>query len=225
MKAKTSNKELFLKALVLIVSLTWFIQLNISSSQYYVDKLTMFTNQSNIAIMLVYGYLFIKGIFGGDIHTHKIRIVKYVFTCSIALTFLTFGLFLTPAIYITKADINPFSSRSLCAHFICPILTLINYIIFDRKNYHLSNKTFLFSLIFPLAYYAFFLFMGQFQIFTFVYSDVVYYYPYFFMDPTVVGWFNGGSRSSALGVIPLAIIMVFVYSILSLVLLKIKNKT
>ena len=80
-------------------------------------------------------------------------ILKYVATCSVALTFFTVALFLSPMIVsYGQSYFTLFSGNGFFMHFFIPLLSVVNFIFFEKKP-NLNFKYAFYALI-PTVIYA-----------------------------------------------------------------------
>jgi len=157
----------------------------------YIDPshlLLFFTIQSNIwimvtmAIFLVYAILEVKR--GPQKVPHALRVIKYVFTVSITLTFIVFALLLSPWMPLSYLA----SPSNICIHFLAPMMAMIDFLVYDQPI-QAKKTTFLWGAIPPLYYLAFALICS--------FSGVAFYpdgttVPYFFLNYETLGWFRIG---------------------------------
>ncbi len=144
-----------------------------------------FTIQSNIWILITMGFYLVLAIRRYQGHTIVIprwlALIKYVFTVSIALTFVVFALLLSPFMSLDYLA----SPSNLCMHFLAPICAMLDFILFDSKNVY-RKKDVLWTLIPPLYYLVFALGLS-FAGIKFAEGASV---PYYFLDYTTRGWFT-----------------------------------
>ena len=98
--------------------------------------------------------------------------LKGTITMSITVTFLIYH-FLLSGGYENRADII----RSTILHYIVPIMTIVDYILFDKKGIYKNIDPILW-LIIPLIYFLFIFIRAKLG------SELSNgsYYPYFFID-------------------------------------------
>ena len=168
----------------------------ISFFDQYVGTIFYFTVQSNILVIIV---LLILNIYDILKLQNKINSMpnfiyrlKYISVVGISLTFLIFGLILTPII-VFKTD-YPFyvlSISSLSMHLIIPIISILDWFVNDYlKNPRLPS--FLIPLTFPLYYLGFAMTCSVVGVKykDFFNMDVDNHVPYFFLDYKKYGWFK-----------------------------------
>ncbi|ACN83254.1 Pr6Pr family membrane protein [Brachyspira hyodysenteriae] len=130
-----------------------------------------FTYQSNI-LVIVYFILDIINIIKKK-ETFYPRF-KGAVTMSITVTFLVYHFLLSP----TADDYKGlYYTRNIILHYILPIMTIFDYIIFDKKGIYKIVDPLLW-LIIPFVYFAFILIRARIGS---PFSDGSYY-PYFFVD-------------------------------------------
>ena len=139
--------------------------------KFDIETAYYFTYQSNI-LVIVYFILDIFSIIKKK-ETFYPRF-KGAVTMSITVTFLVYHFLLSPTAdkYEGLAYI-----RNLIVHYIVPIMTIFDYIIFDKKGIYKIIDPLLW-LIIPFVYFAFILIRARIGS---PFSDGSYY-PYFFVD-------------------------------------------
>lgn len=202
----------------------------ISFFDKYVGDLLYFTVQSNLLVVIVFLLL---NIF--DILKLKekflptpnfIYILKYIATVGIFLTFLIFGLVLTPLIlFKTEYPFYVLSISSLSMHLIIPSIALVDWIINDYLK-EIKLSSFLLPISFPLAYFIFTMiasvlgveYPGFFGV------DGTSHVPYFFLDYSKYGWFkiSVNNNTLELGVFYWVIAITLLVALISFLLLLIK---
>ncbi len=127
----------------------------------YVNPYYFFTVDSNILmgimafVFAIYEYLLLKKR-KKEIPKY-IYILKYMFTVSVALTFLTTALYLAP---FSEAGYYPFFANSnLFFHLIVPLLSIITFVFFEN-NSNIKYKETYYGLIPMLIYSAFYTING-----------------------------------------------------------------
>lgn len=197
------NRSKLITSIVLrFIAIFLFI---ISFFDKYVGTIFYFTVQSNLLVILVFLVLNIFDILklcGKFISTPKnLYRFKYISVVGITLTFLVFGLVLTPVIlFETNYPFYILSISSLSMHLIIPIISIVDWFIND----YIENPkviSFLLPLAFPL-YYFFFAMIGsvaglKYQ--DFFSTDVGgNHVPYFFLDYKKYGWIDIQSNEGVL---------------------------
>ena len=131
--------------------------------------LRTFTYQSNI--LMVIGFV-VMALVGND---KKIRhYISSSVLVAITVTGLVYNFVLVP---FTSAPMFHIGFVNFVTHALSTILAIINYFVFEEKGYY-SPRHILMSLVFPAVYWVVFVSIG----------GIINWYPYFFMDPTSVGW-------------------------------------
>ena len=114
----------------------------------------------------------------------KKEIFKSYFSIStiiaILITGLVFNFVIVPLtgydpVFLSKDFARNY--QNTVAHFFSVILVFINYFFFEKKGYFKFTHI-LAGMIFPLAYWVFFVTIG----------GIINFYPYFFMDVPEIGW-------------------------------------
>lgn len=140
-------------------------------------RLLYFTNQSNIWIGLTCLVAVILLLLKKE-NTASYRtliIIKYVFTVSITITCLIFCCLLAP--FAEMENYNAWNMASIFAHVIVPVLSVIDFFTDDYQIFF-TKKHAIFSVIPPLLYFIFCMFLSAFSI-DFGRGEI---YPYFFMN-------------------------------------------
>ena len=142
-----------------------------SNLKFDIETIYYFTYQSNI-LVIIYFFLDIINIIKKN-KTFYPRL-KGAVTMSITVTFLIYHFLLSPT--AEKYEGLGYI-RNIILHYIVPIMTIFDYIIFDKKGIYKIIDPLLWLLI-PFLYFAFILIrarLGE------PFSDGSYY-PYFFVD-------------------------------------------
>lgn len=139
--------------------------------KFDIETAYYFTYQSNI-LVIIYFIMDIVNIFNKK-ETFYPRL-KGAVTMSITVTFLVYHFLLSP----TSGELKGLDYiRNLLVHYIVPIMTIIDYIIFDIKGFYKIIDPLLWLLI-PFIYFTFILIRAKIGK---PFSDGSYY-PYFFVD-------------------------------------------
>lgn len=135
--------------------------------------LYFYTLQSNIWVLLLEVYLLFKSILKSNLTSNE-EAVKYVVTVAIVLTYLVYWLMIAPFLNDTLV-VKP---HNFILHGICPLMMLLDFLVFDREVMISKRATYL-TLI-PALYYF---------IFTYIRAEVSPVrltlgsrYPYWFLD-------------------------------------------
>lgn len=187
----------------------------------YIDPshlLLFFTIQSNIWILVTMVIFLIYTICEVVLGPQKIPTVlqkmKYVFTVSIALTFVVFALLLLPWMPLSYLT----SPSNIGIHFLAPIMAIIDFLFFDLPL-NARKTTFLWGTIPPLYYFVFSMILS--------FSGVAFYpdgttVPYFFLNYKTLGWFRIGA--SGIGVAYWFVILCVMVLLIGWGVIKIKVK-
>ena len=199
---------------------------------YIVDKeysgnLTFFTVQSNIFVLLV---MLTQSIFDVLILSGKItkmpkflKRIKLVSTTSISITFIVFGIILTPVLIKEGLPEVVSSYSSIVMHQIIPLVAIADWIL-DAPDKKISFGYAPLALTFPLYYYIFTLIVPLFNIKFKSYENgqtIMSNFPYFFLDYEKNGWvrFDG----EYMGVVYWLIIIILFDILVSAFFILIKN--
>jgi len=80
---------------------------------------------------------------------------KYAVTMSITLTFLVFHFILSSGFANELNGFNPHSLNNYILHYIIPLMTIVDFLIFDRNSPKLSWFDPVIWMVIPLAYFLF----------------------------------------------------------------------
>lgn len=149
------------------------LYLNFKMGNIY-NLLHYYTILSNILVIVFFTYL----LFSKKDHI----LFKSATTMCIILTFLVFHFVLRPTMFSMDNTYCLLSPSNLIVHYIIPIMTFIDYLIFDIKG-KLKNFYPLLWAIIPYVYFIIMTINGALG-YTF-YDDT--HYPYFFMDYDALG--------------------------------------
>ncbi|WP_157153959.1 Pr6Pr family membrane protein [Brachyspira murdochii] len=171
-----SNFSIIYKIVIIIIGAFavlngFFYGSNFTNIKFDIETAYYFTYQSNI-LVIVYFILDIFNIIKKK-ETFYPRF-KGAVTMSITVTFLVYHFLLGP----TSGKLEGIDYiRNIILHYILPIMTIFDYIIFDKKGiYEIVDP--LLWLIIPLLYFVFVLIRARVGS---PFSDGSYY-PYFFVD-------------------------------------------
>ena len=162
--------------LLLIGNLTG-ICLNVFDGGSVIETLSYFTIISNILVFVLFTYILFKK---GELN-EKERSIKAAITVSIMVTFIVFHVLLVPTLSGSLSFWNSFFG-----HTYTPLLVLLDYFLFDKKGI-LRYRDIVYWVMIPLGYFVyanFYALVGG----TFTYEDSVSRYPYFFINPDLIGW-------------------------------------
>lgn len=192
---------------------------------------TFFTTLSNIFVSIMLFIFLINDLRSLiSIKEYKMSntlyIVKFLATISITLTFFVFLTLLAPTWSNGFIDAYLYNGAgSLCVHFITPILSIIDFLLFD-EGYKSNKKHAIYGIIPPLSYVLFIVILGQFGVRWFN----VMYAPYNFLNygaPT--GWFGFdlsyvGWQSIGIGVFYNIVILSLIFILIGRIFIFIRNK-
>jgi hypothetical protein len=149
--------------------------------------LSYYTIQSNILCLIVMIFVLVRG-WNGKPMGRTLSIFKTGSAVAILITFLVFHFILRPG--MTTEPWSDFLDRfeNTVVHYICPLWFLADFLVFDPKGQIQKFDPFWWSLV-PIAYLAYAnvyaLLGGVFQA-----GNEITRYPYFFIDPDIIGWAN-----------------------------------
>ncbi len=201
MTEKRKIISITLNFLVVFFSVLGLIDAFVSSGFMDTGTFLYFTIQSNIWIASICLIFAIYGVIGLKKQVkipQFLFVVKYVFTCSIMVTFLVFMCLLIPQMIMQGTAKYLISIQNICLHFISPLIAFFSFVFFDKFN--VKKHTFLYSAIMPLLYMIFIYLLVIISNTAFFRTiDGFAYFPYFFMDYKTNGWFSLSNEIWKLG--------------------------
>ena len=133
-----------------------------------------FTVQSNLLTAI--GFMLMVAFYNSEGKRGKFRsYITFSVIISISITGLVYNLVLVPTIEEALPIISDFPNFS--THFLSMVLALANYFVLEKKG-TFTFKHIIAGLIFPMVYWIVFISIGE----------IINYFPYFFMEPQVIGW-------------------------------------
>jgi len=165
---------------VLLIGNLLGVVLNLLDSESVIQSLSYFTIQSNLLVFSVFLYILLKK---GELST-KERSLKAATTIAIMLTFLVYHTLLDP--FFGQSDYNPPFLQNFLVHTYTPLLVLLDYFLFDKKGV-LEYRMIPIWLSIPIFYFVYanvYAILGG----TYIYEESITRYPYFFMNPDIIGW-------------------------------------
>lgn len=187
-------------------------------------SITYFTTLSNVFVIIMLLLFLIKEIFNLK-YKKYLYIIKFLSTISITLTFLVFLFLLAPTLdtgFINAYLMN--SAGSLCLHFITPVLSIIDFLLFDRE-YKLNKIHALYATIPPLLYVVFVVIGSQLGL-----RWGKMYAPYNFLNyHAKTGWFGFdlsllGWETLGIGVFYNILFLTIIFILIGLLFIWIKNR-
>jgi len=137
--------------------------------QFHFRALKTFTYQSNL--LLVVGFITMAML----PKTSKLRhYISVSVMLAATVTGLVYNFLLVP---FAQAPMFFSGYVNFSTHVLVTALALANYFIFEEKG-HITHRHILAGMIFPGLYWAIFVAIGE----------RINFFPYFFMDPTTIGW-------------------------------------
>lgn len=172
--------------LILIFSALAGLTLQFLHSEKILATLSYYTVLSNLFVLLLFIYI----VYLYDIKQQQIptsySILKGSATVGIFLTFIIYHFVLRPVLISSGFEYSPYSISDLLVHYLVPIMTLLDYLLFDEKGNY--QKSFIkFWMIFPIAYVVYVYLYGGLGG-TFPSYDYESSFPYFFLDYQTYGW-------------------------------------
>lgn len=176
------------------------------------ELLHYFTILSNILVVMFFMFLIIR--YGKNKDYPKL---KGAVTMSITVTFLVFHFLLRPTMFnMIGTNYSLFSPANLLLHYIIPIMTIFDFLLFDTKGKYKKIDPIIW-LIIPFCY---FIIMSINGVLGYTFSTGSHY-PYFFMDWDKLG---PGVLLYVLAIIITFTILGYIYYIIDYLLSKNLNK-
>lgn len=173
--------NIFSKVLQLLIIVFGFVGLvSMFPSEFY--KLTYYTYLSNLLVFVFFLWFLTTG---GHHKSSPLRYrLKACITICITLTFLVYAVLLAPLATPEKF----YTLRNFSLHYIVPILTIVDWLLFDAKGLYKKIDP-LYWTILPLLYCVYSLIRGV--VFRIPIPDEKHSpFPYFFLNIDKYGW-NG----------------------------------
>jgi hypothetical protein len=168
-----------------------YLNSGIANGELAPYMLIFYTIQSNVLCFIFFSILIIKNILdlknkGLKGTTIFLPHFKGAVTMTIAVTFIIYHFILAPHYLSTSSGYNIFSWQNILVHYFVPIVTILDWIIFDEKS---SFRWFnpIQWLIVPITYFIFILVRARIGGVILIMKSQ---YPYFFIDVDVLGWIN-----------------------------------
>lgn len=163
----------------------------------YSGQITHFTVQSNILVlivMVIFSLFDILSLLGKHFEIPKLLLrLKLVATTAIAVTFIVYGLILTPVLISNNLQSAVLSYSSIVMHLIIPLVSLLDW-FFQETDDHFGYGNAPIALSFPLYYLVFILLIINFTNVTYpTYINgirVESKFPYFFLNYETNSWFK-----------------------------------
>lgn len=220
---------LILRAICLIIfPLSFFIDPN------YCGEITHFTVQSNILIlvvMVIFSLFDILSLLGKHFEIPKFLMrLKLVATTAITVTFVVFGIILTPVLLMDGLSKVVLSYSSIVMHQVIPLIALLDW-IFQETDDHFGYGNAPIALGFPVYYFILTLVLANFSNVTYptyFNGDVVdSKFPYFFLDYQTNSWFKITPAEHIsdykIGVFYWLVFISIIISLISFLLILVKN--
>lgn len=162
------------------------IQLGIFSGTFYISSLNYYTILSNILCVVYFSfrlyYDYTKAPHTPFRRFVMSRLTKYCVTMCITLTFLVYHFLLASAWHSDSTGLNLSYIGNYIVHYIIPVMTILDFFIFDRKRENIRWSAPFVWMIVPLAYFVFILLRAP--IFGNI-GNTSSPYPYNFIDFTI----------------------------------------
>lgn len=171
------------------------IQLGIFSNSFYPWAFNYYTVLSNILCVIYFGIRLMYD--NTQIPKNPFKrfitspLTKYSVTMCITLTFLVYHFLLNPVWNNYSGEITIFTIGNYIVHYIIPVLTIIDFLIFDRTKEYLPWYSPFVWMIVPIVYFIFIIIraplLGNIGL-----SESPYPYPFidFTIQPASIVFFN-----------------------------------
>ncbi|MFV0499861.1 MAG: Pr6Pr family membrane protein [Bacilli bacterium] len=201
----TINRKLSIIFKMIIICTCFFGQiLNFITGDIGLGTFLYFTNLSNIFCLVYFTIELLFILF--KLNYPKFARFKGTVVMSITVTMLVFWLILNNSTFAMGDSTNTYPSGFLqelsnyIVHLIVPLLVIFDWLLFDKKGKYKIKDPIIWEAI-PLIYYVFTIVIAQ--------TGYRFYgggrYPYFFINPDVVGVF---------GVIKYVLVLIIVFLVL-----------
>ena len=180
-------------------------------------SLLYFTQQSNIWAVIVAVIFLTK-----KEESNALNTVRFMSVSAITLTLIVFNILLTPQLILSGDYSYLFSPGNLFAHYITPILHLVDYLLYGKQG---RRSLIMSSLVLPLIYFVFAMSANPIFKVSFNQKPV----PYFFLDYQEYSFFKIGYAKTIdyglkLGVFYWILIILGIILLLGFVLYAVKEK-
>ena len=199
----------------------------------YSGEITFFTVQSNLLVLFVmiafsmFDILKLSGKFVS--HPDFLYKLKLVSTSAITLTFIVFGIILTPILIIDNLSKVVLSYSSIVMHQIIPIIAILDFLL-DDENQMLKYRYAPITLAFPLYYFILTLILSKVGVTYPSYKNgqcVDAKFPYFFLDYEDNTWFkiiiSNNIDETKIGVFYWLVLILIIIISISFLLILLKN--
>jgi len=149
-----------------VMGITYSTEVFASSSR--LQRLRMFTNQSNIFILFVVCYLLHDIIKAKKNYSKTRKALRGMGLIAITATFFIYNFTLLPIVLFAGGKFN---ISDLFVHILVPLLFIADWLLFDKKA-QFNNKSPFVWLLYPIIYVIVIFMLGA--------KDN--FYPYFFLD-------------------------------------------
>jgi len=171
MFTKQNIHKLYLLVSSLVVLHGTILIMSHQTGSFDVGAFRAYTVLSNYLVVIGFMLMLV-------LYNSKGKFRSYISACvlvSISVTGLVYNLILVPSIPEAEMVFSYYSN--FVTHLLSMLLVLFNYFFFEKKG-TFTFKHILAGMAFPFIYWVVFVSIG----------DIIDYYPYFFMNPTEIGW-------------------------------------
>lgn len=202
--------------LIIFASMGVYLQARDDGGLFSNHTFLYFTIISNMGTAIVFFIFFIVDVFErlkkDTFILKKLFTVKYIFTTAMTVTLIVSACFLAPF----KDSTYLFSMKNLSLHIFAPLITVIDFLMFDRQ-FVCKWKTIFLGFVLPILYLTVTLLLSIKGI---SYSNGTNY-PYYFLDYNSLGWLTfGNGQLGVLWWILIISVIVFITSFLLIALKK-----
>jgi len=187
------------------------------ASYGFIPTLLYFTNMSNILAAVVAGIFLYFEIAKKEVKPF-FHTLRFIATSGIALTFVVFTTILMPSVILQGYPSYLYSANNIFLHNLTPILMMLDYMLYARKEENIKS---LYALIFPIGYLIFSLALNP---LTGVLYDGGLKVPYFFLDFYNNGWFTLNQGFLKIGTFWWLLLVIPLSSLIGYVLIIIRRK-
>ncbi|MFA5007593.1 MAG: Pr6Pr family membrane protein [Candidatus Izemoplasmatales bacterium] len=171
--------------ILLILGSTLGVWLLIRETEDVTASFSYFTTQSNVLCVLLFGWLVVRDLMKKDGEPAWLPLLKGQTTVGIVLTGIVFNVMLRPFIG-DGGSYDPTSLKDFLVHVSTPVLSLLDYFLFDRKGRFTVFQP-LYWTAFPILYWVYTIVYAALGGTFWLSEDAVSAYPYFFMDVSTYG--------------------------------------
>ncbi len=204
--------SIILKTIVVVaVAVGVSIQLKKYQGKPKLNIFRYFTDQTNLFIFLLAGISLVNGFVTGVYHQDTnvvLYVLKFLSISAITVTHVTFHYILRPEILkenerLGRVNYNPSSLEDILVHYVAPLCAVADFLLCENHALIAWWMPFL-GICYPLIYFVVTILLAKYP---FVGTDgKVTKYPYYFINPEIMGWTGKGSANTNYGVVHVAVV-------------------